>query len=123
MIFSLTGKAIGAVQIARVRDVQAQRLDYIAGTFLESSCHGREGIRRKQLTVSLQRGDVIGAVAQIRLGHIRAVCVPAQHLPDECFTVGALPCGNHIIGDIVHCMDSTGAGVQHDVVAVQFILV
>ena len=37
-------------------------------------------------------------------------------------SVGALPCGNHIIGDIVHCMDSAGAGVQHDVVAVQLIL-
>ena len=35
MVFSLAGEAVGAVQVAGVRHMQAQRLHHIAGTLLE----------------------------------------------------------------------------------------
>ena len=122
MVFSLAGEAVGAVQVAGVRHMQAQRLHHIAGALLERAGHVREGVGGIELPGALQRVHIGNAVPQLLLRHILALAVFLHHRRyDLIRRVVGVKC-NDVIGYLVHCMNGAGAGVQHDVVAVQLIL-
>ena len=122
MVFSLAGKAVGTVQVAGVRHMQAQRLHHIAGALLERAGHVREGVGGIEFPGLLQRLHVINAVPQILLRHILACAVFSHHCRYDLIRRVIRVKRNDVIGYLIHYMNGTGAGVQHDVVAVQLIL-
>ena len=74
LVAALRGKAVGAVQVAGVRHMQAERLDHGAAV-LEVERHVLVDIGAPQLAGFLQAGHVIDALAQVGLGDVRAVAV------------------------------------------------
>ena len=102
-------------------NVQAQSL-YHGVAVLEVKSHVLIDIRAPQLAVFLQAGHVIDALAQILLGHVRAAAVFVHHSRDDLVGSVILIHGNDVIGHVIHHMHRTAAGVQHDVITVQLIL-
>ena len=102
--------------------MQAQRLHHIAGALLERTGHVREGVGGIELPGLLQRLHVINAVPQILLRHILACAVFFHHCRYDLIRRVIRVKRNDVIGYLIHYMNGTGAGIQHDVVAVQLIL-
>ena len=121
MVASLRGKAVRAAQVAAVGNVQAQRLDHSVAV-LEIEGHVLIDIRAPQLAVFLQAGHVIDALAQILLGHVRAAAVLCQHGGNDLVCGMLRVHGDDIVGHLVHNVHRAAAGVQHDVITVQLIL-
>ena len=84
--------------------------------------HVRKGIRRVKLPGLLQRLHVGNAVPQILLRHIFALAVFFHHRRYDLIRRAVRVKRNDVIGHLIHYMNGAGAGVQHDVVAVQLIL-
>ena len=122
VVLALAGEAVGAVQVAGVRDVQAQRLDHVAGALLEGAGHRREGIRGEELAARLERRHVADAKADVLLGHVLAIAVFGHHGRDDLVRRRGFKHRDDVVGHVVHGMDGAGAGIQHDVVAVELVL-
>ena len=58
VVIALACKAIGAVEVTGVGDVQAKCLDDACGLFLQLACHGLEGVGGKKLAACLQGGNL-----------------------------------------------------------------
>ena len=112
---ALAGEAVGAVQVAGMRHMKAQRLDDARRPLLQLPGHRREGIAGKQFPLFLQLRDLIIAFRQLR----RAFPEAPRHFRDQrvpaLFLIGA----DHFIRDFVHRMDAAGAGVHHDIPVIQ----
>ena len=121
VVAALGGKAVGAAQVAGVRHMQAQRLDHGAAV-LEVERHVFVDIRAPQLAGLFQAGDVLDALAQVLFGDIRTVAVLCHHGGND--LVGSVlgVHGDDVIGHIIHDVHRTAAGVQHDVITIQLIL-
>ena len=104
-------------------DVQAKRLDHVAGALLEGAGHRREGVRGEELAPRLERGDVADAQADLLLGHVLAVAVFVHHGRDDLVRRRMFKHRDDVVGHVVDGMHGAGAGVQHDVVAVELVLV
>ena len=120
VILALAGEAVGAVQVAGVGHVQAQGLHHAAGALLQLPGQGLEGVRREQLPGLLQGRDLVVALGKLLRGHVG---IPLRHLRKEFLPAVALVQADDVIGGVVHHVHRAGAHVQHDVVAVEFILV
>ena len=121
VVAALGGKAVGAAQVAGVRHMQAQRLDHGAAV-LEVERHVFVDIGAPQLAGFLQAGHVVDALAQVLFGDVRAAAVFVHHSRDDLVGSVILIHGNDVIGHVIHHMHRTAAGVQHDVITVQLIL-
>ena len=121
LIAALRGEAVGAVQVAGVGHMQAERLDHGVAV-LEVEGHVGVGIGAPQLARLLQRGHILQALAQVGLGHVGAVAVLFEHGRYDRIGGALLVQGDDVIRHIVHHMHRAAAGVQHDVIAVQLIL-
>ena len=119
VVLALTCKAIGAVQVAGVRHVQAQGLDDPGALFLEFARHGRKGVRCEELPLVLEGGDLVIAALDLRGGELRVLFT---HGGEDGLPALALVQGDAVVGQLVYRVDGTGADVQHDVVAAQLIL-
>ena len=102
--------------------VEAQGLHHVAGALLEGARHVGEGIGGEQLPGALQRLHVRDALPQVGLRHIGALPVFFQHRLHDLVRAVVLEHGDDVIGHLIHHVDGAGAGVQHDVVAVELIL-
>ena len=122
LIAALRSKAVGAVQVAGVCNMQAQGLDHGVAVFKVES-HILIGIRGPQLACFLQAGHIIDALMQIFLRDILAVSILCHHSRNDLVSSMLRVHGNDIVCNIVHHMHRAAAGVQHDVIAVQLILV
>ena len=115
VVFALGGKAVGAVQVAGVGDVQTQGLHHPGGPGLQLSCHGGEGIRGEELARILQRSDVVIAFRKLLGVDFRIL---GGNLGQGLFPGGGFVEADEVIGGLVHHMDRAGADVQNDVIAV-----
>ena len=122
VVFALTGKAIGAVQVAGMGNVQAQGLDHVAAALLKGARQRGEGIRAEELSLPDQFVYVGDALPHIGLGHVLPARVLFADQPDDLLRSVLVVKGDDIVGHFVHRVDGAGAGVQHDVVAVKLIL-
>ena len=117
VILALAGKAVGAVQVAGMRDVKAQGLDHAGGLLLQFSGHGLKHVRREQGSLFLQGGNLIPALPDFRGilpetgGHFRNDLLPGF----------LLIAADDLIGDLIHHMHRPGAGVNDDIPVVQMI--
>ena len=102
--------------------VEAQSLDHIAGTLLEGTGHIGKGIGGVELPGLHQALHVLNACPQLLLRHIGTVGVLGQQLLHDLIGRLVRIAGNDVIGYLIHHMDGTRAGVQHDVVAIELIL-
>ena len=122
VVLALTGKAVGAIEVAGVGNVQAQCLDHACRFGFQITGHRLEGIFGKQLARRLQLGDLVIAFAYLLRRHALGGTVLFCQLTDDHIAAFGLEHGDDIIGQLVHRMDRAGADIQHDVVAVQFVL-
>ena len=122
MVLPLAGEAIGAVQVAGMRHVQAERLDHAGGLFLQMSGHGFKGIRRKELSAVAQGGDLIIALFQILRRNVLAIPVLLRHRLQHGPAVVVFEHRDDVIGHLVHGVNRARTDVQHDVVSAQLIL-
>ena len=121
MVAPLRGKAVRAAQVAAMGNVQAQCLYHSVAVFKVEG-HVLIDIRAPQLAVFLQAGHVVDALAQILLGHVRAAAVFCQHGGNDLVCGMLRVHGDDIVGHLVHNVHRAAAGVQHDVITVQLIL-
>ena len=121
LITALGSKAVGAVQVTGVGHMQAESFDHGVAV-LEVKCHILVDIRAPQLARLFQGGDIIDALAQVFLGDVGPVAIFFHHGRHD--LVRGVVCihGDHIIRHIVHHMYGTAAGIQHDVISIQLIL-
>ena len=118
LIFALTGEAIGAVQVAGMRNMQAQRLNHRISR-LEIIRQIFIIIGRKQLACPSECHHIVNTFLHILRCDI--VIFFEHGINDIPLRILA----NHaddIIRQIIYAMDGATAGVQHDVVTIQFIL-
>ena len=104
-----------------MRHMQAQRLDIVAALF-EVERHIGVHIFAVELAGFLQRAHILNAVPQVLLGNIWTVAVLFQHPAHDLVFRGLGVEGDNVIGYLVHHVHRAAVHVQHDVVAVQFIL-
>ena len=121
LIAALRGEAVGAVEVAGVGDVEAERLDHRLAV-LEVERHVLVDVGSPKLAGGFQRGHILEALAQVGLGDVGAVGILCQHgghdLVGRVFFVHR----NDVVSHVVHDMDRAAAAVQHDVISVQLIL-
>ena len=121
LIAALRGEAVGAVEVAGVGDVEAERLDHRLAV-LEVERHVLVDVGSPKFAGGFQRGHVLEALAQVGLGDVGAVGILCQHgghdLVGRVFFVHR----NDVVSHVVHDMDRAAAAVQHDVISVQLIL-
>ena len=121
LIAALRGEAVGAVEVAGVGDVEAERLDHRLAV-LEVESHVLVDVGSPKLAGGFQRGHILEALAQVGLGDVGAVGILCQHgghdLVGRVFFVHR----NDVVSHVVHDMDRAAAAVQHDVISVQLIL-
>ena len=98
--------------------MQAEGLDHGVAV-LEIEREVLIGIGAPQLAGFLQACHIIDALAQVGLGDVGAVGILCQHGGHD--LVGRVH-GNDIIRHLIHHMHRAAAGIQHDVIAVQLIL-
>ena len=122
VVAPLRGKAVRAAQVAGVGNVQAQGLDHGVAV-LKVESHVLVDIRGPQLAGLFQAGHIVDALAQVFLGNVLTVAVLCHHGGNDLVGGVLRVHGNDIVCHVVHHMHRTAAGVQHDVIAVQLILV
>ena len=105
MIFALTGKAVGTVQVAGVGHMKAQCLDDAGGFLFQRSGHRLKGIRCKELAGILQILNLSVALGNIFFGNIAAAGIFIFHGRKDILTALFFKQGDDIIGDFVHRMD------------------
>ena len=122
VVLALAGKAVGTVEVAGVRNMQAQGFNDVAAAFLEGSGGRRISIRGEELSAVLQHSDFFITAGNIRLGNSRLFPVLFLHGRKN-FRPG-LPFiqRDHVIGEFVHKMDRSRTDVQHYIIAVQLVL-
>ena len=122
VVLALTGEAVGAVEVAGMGNVQAQRLDHAGGACLQFARHRLEGVLGEQLARRLQLRDLVIALAHLLRRDALGGVVLFGQLTDDGIAALGLEHGNDVIGQLVHRVDRAGADVQHDVIAAQFVL-
>ena len=121
LIAALRGEAVGAVEVAGVGDVEAERLDHRLAV-LEVESHVLVDVGSPKLAGGFQRGHVLETLAQVGLGDVGAVGILCQHSGHDLVgRVFFVHC-NDVVSHVVHDMDRAAAAVQHDVISVQLIL-
>ena len=101
--------------------MQTQRLDHSVAV-LEIEGHVGVGVGAPQLARLFQRGHILQALTQVGLGHIGAVAVLFEHGGHNLVRGVFLVHCDDIIRHIIHHMHRAAAGIQHDVITVQLIL-
>ena len=122
VVLALAGKAVGAIEVAGVGDVEAQRLDDTRCLGLEMPRHGLEGVGGEELARFLERDDLSVALLDIGGGDILAVAVFFVHGSDDFVLFVGLKHLDDVVGYLVYYVDGTGADVQHHVVAAELVL-
>ena len=121
LIAALRGEAVGAVEVAGVGDVEAERLDHRLAVF-EVESHVFVDVGSPKLAGGFQRGHVLEALAQVGLGDVGAVGILCQHGGHDLVGRVLFVHRNDVVSHVVHDMDRAAAAVQHDVISVQLIL-
>ena len=126
VIFALAGKAVGAVEVAGVGDVQAERLDHAGGFALELAGGRLVGVGGEQPAGVAQGADLVIAFGNVGLADALAVLralprVPAGKLPQQLLPAVLLKHANQVVCQPVHQMDRARADVQHNVVPAKLI--
>ena len=116
MVFSLTGKAVGAIEIAGVGNVQAKRLNHAGGPGFQFTRHGRKGILGKQLSRRFQLDNLVVTFADLIRRHAVCSLILFPQLFYDGVTGLCFKQSNHIVSQFVHGMYRTGANVQHNII-------
>ena len=121
VILALACEAIGAVEVAGVCHVQAECLDDLGVVFVVD---GKAFIHvgRVKLARLFQCLHVLDALQQLLARHVGLVRVLLQKRLDDLLCGVGLIHFDDVVRDLVHRVHRAGAGVQHDVVSVQFVL-
>ena len=85
MIFSLTGKAIGTVEVAGMCNVQTQGFYHIAGTFFKGAGHVGKSVGAVELSGLTQRFNIRNAMIQFLFIDILAAAVFFHHRGNDLF--------------------------------------
>ena len=119
MIFTLTCKAIGAVKVACMRNVQAQCL-YNARCFgLERARHRLKRIRGKKLARGLQLGYLVIALGNVLGGFVGIFFGYGGY---NVRPVRRFKRGNHVVRYVIHGVHRAGAYIKHYIVTAKLIL-
>ena len=119
---ALGGKAVFAVQIAGVGHMQAECLDN-GGTILEVKGMVSVNIFGKQLAIGLQFFDIVKAVVDVFGGHFGMVSIfLCQQVGSFCAGVAGIDQSDGGIRQFVYGVNAAAVDIQHNVVAVEFIL-
>ena len=101
--------------------MKAEGLHHVAAVLVFSR-NWLIGIRGKELLMLLQGCNVLDAGCDLLRGHVLPVRVLLQDDPGDLLRGMVLVKADDVIGHVVHQVDRTAAGIQNDVVAIQFIL-
>ena len=121
VILALTGEAIGAVQVAGVRHMQAQRL-HVRLAALEVDGEVAVFVLGVQLSGVLQGADVVHQPAKLLFVHVGARAVLHQKLGDDLVLRARFIQRYRVVRHVVHHVHRAGEHVQHDIVSIQFVL-
>ena len=120
VVLALAGKAVLAVQVAGVCNVQAQRLDHGAAVLEVKGLVGVH-VLGKELACGLQLLHIGQAVLDLLPGDLRQMGILLQQGGDQRLPPGGLVAGDDVVGQVVHRVHRAAVHIQHDVVAVQFV--
>ena len=118
VVFSLTGKAIGAVEVAGMGHMEAHGFDDLLILFLELAGKLGKVIFAEQLSLGLQCPDIRKAPPYLRLIDPFHMTVALHGLGHQFLLRHGLVSSDQIIGHLIYHMDRTGAGIQHDIVSI-----
>ena len=122
VVFALARKAVFAVEVAGVRDVQAQRLDDGIAR-LEVKGKIRVIVGGEQPALLFQLLDIVDAVADLGFINGSVISISREHCGDDAVSIRILVHPDDIVSEIIHHMDAAAENIQHDVVAVEFVTV
>ena len=120
-VLALTRKAVRAVEVARMRDMQAQRLDDAGRTRFERAGHRLECIGGKKLTRIPKLFDLRITRLQLFGRHVRVERVFFAECAQQRFFIRRFKPRDHAVCRVVHGMHRAGANVQHDIVPAEFV--
>ena len=122
VVLSLAGKAVGAVEVAGVRHVQAEGLDHARALFLQLARHALKGVGSKELARLLKREDLVVALGNILGGDVLAALVFFLQEGEDLLARMVLKESDGVVGQLVHHVDAARAGIQNDIIAAKPIL-
>ena len=121
VVLALAREAVGAVEVAGVRHVQAQRLDDVRALLLERAGDRLKGVRREELAVRFELLDLVAAFENVLLGHVLAAAVFLEHRGADLRARARLIHADDVVGDLVHNVHRAGTDVQHNVEPAEFV--
>ncbi|EJX07055.1 hypothetical protein EVA_04837 [gut metagenome] len=120
--FALSGKAVAAVQVAGVCHMQTQSLDHGAA-ILKVKSLVRVGVLSEEATVAAQFLNGFEATADLFGSYLRLIGILCeQFIGDFLLALASIDQSNGVISQFVYCVNTAAVNIQHDVVAVQFVL-
>ena len=122
MVLALAREAVFTVEVAGVGHVEAQSLDDVSAAFLEFAREGFVGVRGVELLVLLEVAYIADALPDLVLVDVVPVPVLLHQGGDDLLLGVVRVQGDDVVGHVVHRVDGARTGVEHDVVAVQLIL-
>ena len=112
-------KAIGAIEVAGVRHVQAKRLDDARSALLQLARHRFKIIYRKKAALRGKLRYLIVALLYIRARKVRMCRGNGGY---DFIPAFALVLGYYVVCDLVHCVNGARGNVKHDIVTAKFVL-
>ena len=121
VVFSLTCKAVFAVEVAGVSDMQTKRLNNRVAFF---KVKGKVFILilGKEFAVLLKLLNVVNAITNFLLGNLGIVPVLVEHCGDNLGFIRVFIHFYNIVSELVNKVNAAAVYVEHDVVAVKFVL-
>ena len=121
LIFTLACEAVFTVEIAGVCHVEAERLNHIA-VILIIKCELFILIFGEKLSIFLQRLHIVDAKKDLLLVHTFHVAVFFKDGGNDLLLGVALIHLDDVICHLIHAVYRAAAGIENDIVTVQFIL-
>ena len=121
MVLALRCKAVLAVEVTGVSDVQTQRLDYCVALF-EVKGEVLVLVGRKELAHVLQLLNIVKAVVDFSFIYFSVVRVLFEHGGNDFLAAAVFKHLDHVICEVVNEMNAAAVNVEYDIVSVKFVL-
>ena len=114
-VFPLACKAICAVEVAGVRNVEAERFHNARARFLEAARQIGKAVRRKELALRLKRLDLREARVDLLRGYVRRAAVFFQNGGLDLFRGTGFVHADNIIDGVVHNVHGARIHIEHNI--------
>ena len=117
LILTLTCEAVGAVKVAGMSNVKAERLNHLA-VILKVGRKALVGVNRIELACRLKRCDIVKTLENLLLVYVIKVAVLLHDLADDLLSRVSLVHCDDVVGNLVDGVNRAGRGVKDNIISI-----